>query len=477
MLSGGFVSGNDSIGSILNFLLNQNSSEEKQDYKQGKDEKEKQDTTPSVASEQRMNASQDSKIRDETMGENLADKNTDKKEDAPSNNSELELQKFSSDAPRSDESSNQPLISKEGESPSMSNLPSSSRNKVDSNRSQNVGFPPGWGFFSHIDEMQDQERMSEEVVPSPRVDFDSQESEIVITGPGANKIQERRRILEQEKEGSKQDSQQDFQDSLSPSQDLAQQDRVDGDEEGIALSLAEAEKEARNSAEDFLPDNLSGESSPLGDDLVNLDDLDLSGSLGDLSSNESKDPDASSKNAASTPLPKVQLEENNTTSTKGQKDVRFMQEDFFDLDSGDVNFDIQEGRYVLRVLSLDLENFVSGQTYSDANQVQTFSVNNNSTQIVSRNGKIEEYKFYQGKNRKNTIASTLRFPLLKLDFDLFQIEAKSLPSYFDATACRVVIQKYVSAQLNQNKEVIMDLDIKRELRNTTDFNLFLQCPT
>ncbi len=50
------------------------------------------------------------------------------------------------------------------------------------------------------------------------------------------------------------------------------------------------------------------------------------------------------------------------------------------------------------------------------------------------------------------------------------------PNFFDMSHCKVSIKKELSAVLNQNKEVIIDLDIKRELRNTTNFKLFLDCP-
>lgn len=176
--------------------------------------------------------------------------------------------------------------------------------------------------------------------------------------------------------------------------------------------------------------------------------------------------------------PHIQLEE--TTSKKEEKqegkEVSFAQEDFFELDEDDFALEKQDGSYVIRVLSPDLEAFMSGRTYNEKNQIQTFGVNDNFTQIVSQDGKIQEYKFFQKTSRKNTILSNVKFPLEKIDFDTYKIVMKDIPSSFDISNCKVAIRKELSAVLNQNKEVIIDLDIKRELRNTTNFKLFLNCP-
>lgn len=202
------------------------------------------------------------------------------------------------------------------------------------------------------------------------------------------------------------------------------------------------------------------------------------------SNNETKEPEgkvADNKPAKAMSAPKVQLEEN-TASSKSDvnKEVSFVQEDFYELDDDDFEFETRskgkDKEYILRVMSLDLEAFVNGQSYDEKNQVQTFGVNDNFTQILSKDGKIKEYKFYQKGAKKNTILNTMRMPLEKIDFDTFKIAAKSLPRFFDATACKVIIKKELNATLNQSKEVIMDLDIKRELKNTTNFKLFLECP-
>ena len=175
--------------------------------------------------------------------------------------------------------------------------------------------------------------------------------------------------------------------------------------------------------------------------------------------------------------PKVVLEENAKTGKKADaKEVVFMQEDSYELDADDFNLKKEDDGYIFRVNSIDLESFVNGQTYNDKNQVQTFGVNNNFTQIMSKNGKIQEYKFFQKSSKKNTILNTMRLPLEKIDFDTYRLVVDNLPNYFDATACKVIIKKEISTTLNQNKEVIIDLDIKRELKNTTNFKLFLECP-
>lgn len=176
--------------------------------------------------------------------------------------------------------------------------------------------------------------------------------------------------------------------------------------------------------------------------------------------------------------PKIQLEETiskQETKEKG-KEVVFTQEDFFDLDEDDFLLEKQKEYYAIKILSLDLEAFVSGKTYNEKNQVQTFGVNDNFTQIVSQDGKIQEYKFFQKTSKKNTILSRTKFPLEKIDFDTYKIVMQDIPNSFDISNCRIIIKKELNATLNQNKEVIMDLDIKRELRNTSKFTLFLDCP-
>lgn len=195
-----------------------------------------------------------------------------------------------------------------------------------------------------------------------------------------------------------------------------------------------------------------------------------------------QDPNALAAPQGATPpaggQPKVQLEENAKQSDKKQdgKEVTFTQEDFFELDEDDFMLEKRDGGYVLKVLSLDLEAFVNGKSYNEKNQVQTFGVNENYTQITSHDGKIQEYKFFQKAGKKNTILNRVKVPLKKLDFDSYKLVMKDTPSFFDATNCKVGIKKELRATLNQNKEVIIDLDIRRELRNTTKFKLFLDCP-
>ena len=195
-----------------------------------------------------------------------------------------------------------------------------------------------------------------------------------------------------------------------------------------------------------------------------------------------QDPNAPAMPQGATPpargQPKVQLEENAKQSDKKQdgKEVTFTQEDFFELDEDDFMLEKRDGGYVLKVLSLDLEAFVNGKSYNEKNQVQTFGVNENYTQITSHDGKIQEYKFFQKAGKKNTILNRVKVPLKKLDFDSYKLVMKDTPSFFDTTNCKVGLKKELRATLNQNKEVIIDLDIRRELRNTTKFKLFLDCP-
>ncbi len=111
--------------------------------------------------------------------------------------------------------------------------------------------------------------------------------------------------------------------------------------------------------------------------------------------------------------PSTQLEENTKQSISKPegKEVIFTQEDFFELDEDDFALEKQDGYFVLRVLSLDLEAFLNGKTYNEKDQVQTFGVNDNFTQIVSQDGKIQEYRFFQKANKKNTILNRMKMPL------------------------------------------------------------------
>lgn len=223
-----------------------------------------------------------------------------------------------------------------------------------------------------------------------------------------------------------------------------------------------AQKEEELDDEEYLKDEDSAEQMPaIGQ--ANQEDSDQ----------KAKDQKANS--------PKVQLEETtNSSKSDTNKEVSFIQEDFYELDSDDSEFQAiqkdNQKEYVLRVTSLDLEAFVNGQSYNEKNQVQIFGVNNNFTQIQSKDGKIKEYRFFQKSAKKNTILNTMRMPLEKIEFDTYKIVTDSLPNSFDVTACKVIIKKELNAVLNQSKEVIMDLDIKRELKNTTNFKLFLECP-
>ncbi|MCE3036899.1 hypothetical protein LW135_03515 [Helicobacter sp. faydin-H20] len=170
------------------------------------------------------------------------------------------------------------------------------------------------------------------------------------------------------------------------------------------------------------------------------------------------------------------LQNRNLLEEKRSKQVILSQEEVYELDETDFSLVQQKGGYAIKVLSAELENFMYGQGYNTPNQVQTFSVNNNHTQIINKNGKIKEYRYYQKKSKKNFLGNQLKYPLEKMGLDLYKIIIRTPPPLFDISECRITRTKQLNANLITNQEVIMDLDLKREMRNMQDYRLFLECP-
>ncbi|PAF51565.1 hypothetical protein BKH44_05465 [Helicobacter sp. 13S00477-4] len=159
------------------------------------------------------------------------------------------------------------------------------------------------------------------------------------------------------------------------------------------------------------------------------------------------------------------------------KKVIFIQEEFYEPKKEDINVEKQSQMLILNVYSKELQRFMEGGIYESKQQVQTFALKDSFTQITNINGKIYEYKYAQKSiDRYSTIGTYKNYPLKKLSTNKYQIIIKKIPPIFVIKGCKIVIKKEISGTLNQTQEVIINLDTKRELRNKSYFDLFLECP-
>lgn len=170
------------------------------------------------------------------------------------------------------------------------------------------------------------------------------------------------------------------------------------------------------------------------------------------------------------------LKENNNS-----KKVRFVQEEFYNLTQDETSIikkNIKKHpKLFLKIKSLKLQAFMGGSVYRGVQQIQTFSLDDSYTQITNIDGKIYEYKYAQKSiDRYSAIATHQKYPLRKISKDYYEIHLEKIPEFFDTKGCKIVVKKELVSILNQKKEVIIDLNTKRELRNKSDFELFLECP-
>lgn len=163
------------------------------------------------------------------------------------------------------------------------------------------------------------------------------------------------------------------------------------------------------------------------------------------------------------------------------KKVRFVQEEFYIISQDEVRVikeNIKEKyNFFLKINSSKLQAFMNGTVYKSNQQIQTFSLDDSYTQITNIDGKIHEYKYAQKSiDRYSVIATQQKYPLKKISNNYYEIHLDKNPEFFDIKGCKIVIKKELVETLDQKKEVIIDLNTKRELRNKANFELFLECP-
>ncbi|PAF53152.1 hypothetical protein BKH42_07575 [Helicobacter sp. 13S00482-2] len=159
------------------------------------------------------------------------------------------------------------------------------------------------------------------------------------------------------------------------------------------------------------------------------------------------------------------------------KKVTFIQEEFYSPKKNEISVSKISGKLFLQIHSNEIQKFMDGIIYNTTQQVQTFALEDSYTQITNINGKIQEYKYAQKSiDRYSAIAPHKKYPLKKISKKQYQIVLKKIPDFFDIRGCKIIVKKELIGSLNQTKEVIINLDTKRELRNNPHFDLFLECP-
>ncbi|WP_162982714.1 cell surface protein [Helicobacter vulpis] len=161
----------------------------------------------------------------------------------------------------------------------------------------------------------------------------------------------------------------------------------------------------------------------------------------------------------------------------GPKKVVFSQENYYPLSGKDVGIIESHGKLFLEVYSFRLQKFMQGEVFLTKRQTQIFSLNNAATQITNIEGKINTYKYSQKPEPEASINATYqRYPLKPRTPTRFEIVIDKIPYQFNTTGCRVVVSKQLIDTFAQSKEITINLDFKRELRNKASFELFLECP-
>lgn len=164
-------------------------------------------------------------------------------------------------------------------------------------------------------------------------------------------------------------------------------------------------------------------------------------------------------------------------SSPNSKKITFSQEEFYSPKKNEISISKNSQKLFLQIHSEELQKFMEGVVYNTKQQVQTFALKDSYTQITNVDGKIQEYKYAQKSiDRYSAIAPHQKYPLKKISKKQYQILIKKIPPFFDIKGCKVVVKKELTGTLNQTKEIIINLDTKRELRNNPHFDLFLECP-
>lgn len=162
---------------------------------------------------------------------------------------------------------------------------------------------------------------------------------------------------------------------------------------------------------------------------------------------------------------------------RGPNKVVFAQEDYYPLSGRDVGVEKANGKLFLDIYSFKLQKFMQGAVFATKLQTQIFALNDSSTQITNIEGQIDIYKYSQKKEKVHNINATYqRYTLTQQTPTRFEITIQKIPYYFNTSKCRVVIRKQLIDTFIHSKEVMINLDFKRELRNKASFELFLECP-
>ncbi|CRF53049.1 cell surface protein [Helicobacter ailurogastricus] len=163
--------------------------------------------------------------------------------------------------------------------------------------------------------------------------------------------------------------------------------------------------------------------------------------------------------------------------TDEPKKVIFSQENYYPLSGREVGIEESHGKLFLDVYSYKLQKFMQGEVFLTKRQTQTFKINDSSTQITNIEGRIKTYEYSQIKQKDHSINTPYqRYALQQKTPTRFQIAIDKIPYAFDTQGCRVVIRKQLIDTFSNSKEVMINLDFKRELRNKASFDLFLECP-
>lgn len=164
-------------------------------------------------------------------------------------------------------------------------------------------------------------------------------------------------------------------------------------------------------------------------------------------------------------------------SSANSKKITFSQEEFYSPKKNEISISKNGQKLFVDIHSKELQKFMEGIVYNTKQQVQTFALKDSYTQITNVDGKIQEYKYAQKSiDRYSAIAPHQKYSLKKISPNKYQILIKKIPPFFDIRGCKVVVKKELTGTLNQTKEIIINLDTKRELRNNPHFDLFLECP-
>ncbi|MFC3848270.1 cell surface protein [Helicobacter baculiformis] len=162
---------------------------------------------------------------------------------------------------------------------------------------------------------------------------------------------------------------------------------------------------------------------------------------------------------------------------EGPKKVVFSQENYYPLSEKDVGIEESHGKLFLEIHSFQLQKFMQGEVFLTKRQTQIFSLNNAATKITNIEGRINTYKYSQKPEAEASInTSYQRYALKPKTPTRFEIVIDKIPYKFNTTGCRVVISKQLIDTFAQSKEITINLDFKRELRNKATFDLFLECP-